>query len=284
MIARSWLFVPGDRPDRFARAEASGADAVIFDLEDSVVPARKAVAREAVAGRLRGPRGGPLLAVRINPANTASGMADLAALAAAPRPGAIVLPKAEGAASVRTLDAGLTQGELGTVPLLPIATETPAAVFQLGTWPEVAARLIGLSWGAQDLSAAVGALTSRDEAGRLTAPYEMARALALFAAGAAGVPAIETIYPVLDDEPGLRAFADRAARDGFCGMMAIHPGQIAAINAAFTPSAERVAWARAVVRAFAEAPDAGALRLDGAMIDAPHLAQARRILARAEGR
>ncbi|RIX99654.1 CoA ester lyase [Aureimonas flava] len=279
MRLRSLLFVPGDRPDRFARAEASGADALILDLEDAVAAPAKDAARRAVAERLSAGRGGAQLLVRVNPLGTALFDADLEALAGL-APDAVMLPKAEGAASVRACAGRLARAGIDT-PVLPIATETPAAIFQLGSYREASAHLFGLTWGAEDLPAAIGAAASRDEAGRFTPPYEMARSLALFAAHAAGVAAIETVYPALRDPQGLDAFARRAARDGFTGMMAIHPAQVAAINAAFTPDAEAVAAARRIVDAFAAAPDAGALQVDGRMVDAPHLAQARTLLNRA---
>lgn len=279
MSPRSWLFVPGDRSDRFGKAVASGADALILDLEDSVSPDRKAMARVAVAARLAEPREGPIVAVRINPIGSDFAEADIACLAAH-APDIIMLPKAEGAASIRLLDLALAKHDLDRTLILPIATETPAAIFQLGSYAGMSVRLGGLTWGAEDLPAAIGAETSRDETGALTAPYELARSLALFAAAAAGVAPIETVYPNFRDEAGLRAYAARAARDGFTGMMAIHPAQVPVINAAFTPSPERIAHARAVVAAFEAAPGVGALQLDGQMIDAPHLAQARRILAR----
>lgn len=268
---RSLLFVPGDRSDRFARAAASGADALILDLEDSVTPDRKAAARDAVAHYLAQPRTLPLL-VRINPATIDE---DLKAILPH-RPDAIMLPKAEGAQSVLELAA-----KLGGIRILPIATETPRAVFQLGSYSEVAQHLIGLTWGAEDLPAAIGAAASREEAGHFTAPYEMLRALTLFAAHAADTAAIETVYPNFRDEAGLFAYAARARRDGFTGMMAIHPDQVATIQAAFTPTAAELAWARAVVAAFAAHPGTGALQLEGRMIDAPHLKAARRLLARA---
>jgi citrate lyase subunit beta/citryl-CoA lyase len=265
---RSLLFVPGDRPDRFAKAAASGADALILDLEDSVTLDRKPVAREAVAAYLAQPRSLPLM-VRINPATVDD---DLGAILPH-RPDAIMLPKAEGAESVIALAA-----KLGGIRILPIATETPRAVFQLGSYAEVASRLVGLTWGAEDLPAAIGAATSREADGRFTAPYEMLRGLTLFAAHAANTAAIETVYPDFKDEAGLKAYATRARRDGFTGMMAIHPVQVAAINAAFTPGEAERTWARAVVAAFAANPGAGALQLDGRMIDAPHLKAAQRLL------
>ncbi len=276
MRLRSLLFVPGDRPERIAKALSLGADALILDLEDAVAASAKDAARETIAAALARADRPVQLFVRINPLD--AGMLD-ADLAAARGADAIVLPKAEGAASVRALDEALG----GASPILPIATETPAAIFTLGSYVEVAARLVGLTWGAEDLPAAIGAAVSREEDGRYTPPYEMARALTLFAAHAAGVAAIDTVFPAFRDLDGLAAYAARAARDGFTGMMAIHPSQIPIINAAFTPSDAALTHARAVVAAFAASPGAGALQLDGKMIDAPHLKQARRIIAMAGG-
>jgi len=196
-----------------------------------------------------------------------------------------VLPKAEGAASIRDLETRLNSRTETQVLILPIVTETPAAMFSLGEYAQARARLVGLTWGAEDLPAALGAQTSREDAGsvggRYTPPYEIARALTLFAAGAAEVSAIETIYPDFKDGAGLAAYAARGARDGFSGMMAIHPAQIEAINFAFTPSDAVLARARAIVQAFADHPGAGVVALDGKMLDAPHLKQARALLARA---
>ncbi|MEG3169897.1 CoA ester lyase [Sphingomonas sp. LB3N6] len=279
MRLRSLLFVPGDRPERFDKAAASGADALILDLEDSVAASAKDAARAAVAARLRAERGGVAVFVRINPLDTDLSIEDLSALHGL-APDAIVLPKAEGAASVRLLAERLAKSGIDA-PILPIATETPAAIFQLGSYAGCGVPLAGLTWGAEDLPAAIGAATSREDNGRYTAPYEMVRSLALFGAHAAGVPAIETVYPAFRDVAGLEAYAKRAARDGFTGMMAIHPTQVATINAAFTPDAAQIAHARAIVAAFAAQPDAGALQVDGRMVDAPHLKQARRILERA---
>lgn len=275
---RSLLFVPGDRPDRFAKAAASGADALILDLEDAVAASAKAMARAAVAEYLKAPRGTSGVLVRINPLGSSFCADDLAALHGL-APDGIVLPKAEGAASVRALAARLAASAIAA-PILPIATETPAAIFALGSYAGCDVPLAGLTWGAEDLPAAIGAAASREDDGSFTPPYEMARALALFAAHAAGVPAIETVYPDFRDLEGLGRFTHRAARDGFSGMMAIHPAQIATINAAFTPTAAQIAYARRIVAAFEDAPDAGVLQIDGKMIDAPHLLQARRLLAR----
>ena len=276
---RSLLFVPGDRPERFAKAAASGADALILDLEDSVALDAKPAAREAVAAYLGEPRTVPAY-VRINPLDTLMADLDLDAVARL-NPDGIVLPKAEGAISVAELAARLERRGNETALILPIATETANAMFQLGTYGAQAARLAGLTWGAEDLPTAIGAETSREADGRYTPPYEVARVFTLFGAAAAGVAPIETVYPAFRDLDGLAAYAARGARDGFTGMMALHPIQVPLINAAFTPSAEVIAHARAVVEAFAAHPGAGVLSLDGRMIDRPHLVQAERVLARA---
>ena len=283
MRLRSLLFVPGDRPDRMEKALASGADALILDLEDAVVPERKAAARNAVAAFLRQPERPVPLFVRINPLQGGFAEDDLAAVVAA-RPDGIVLPKAEGAASLAELDRRLAAlGDRDAV-ILPIATETPAAIFALGSYGGVTPRLAGLTWGAEDLPAAIGAATAREEDGRFTPPYELARSLALFGAHAAGVSAIETVFPAYRDLDGLAAYAARGARDGFSGMMAIHPAQVPVINAVFSPSAEALEHARRIVALFEANPGAGALSLDGTMIDAPHLKLARRLLADEEER
>jgi citrate lyase subunit beta/citryl-CoA lyase len=278
MKLRSLLFVPGDRPDRVQRAAACGADAVILDLEDSVAFAGKDLARQQVAAALRqGSRPVPYL-VRVNALNSRFLNDDLEAIKDC-RPDGIVLPKAEGAASINELVRQMHTLSLAC-PVLPIATETAAALFHLSEYAAVAANLLGLSWGAEDLSAAIGAESARDADGRFTAPYEMVRSLALFAAHAAAVPAIETVFPEFRDLDGLATHAQRAARDGFTGMLAIHPTQIPAIHAAFTPSPALIERARRIVAAFANHPGAGVLQVDGAMVDAPHLKQAQRLLSR----
>ncbi len=276
MKLRSLLFVPGDRPERFPKAAATGADALILDLEDSVVPDRKPEARAAVRAWIEAPReeSGPTIFVRINPIDSDEVAADLETLAGLALDG-IVLPKAEGSDSV----AALLDRLPGDYLVLPVASETPAAVFQLGTFAAVAGRLAGLTWGAEDLPASVGAATAREADGSYTDPYRVVRALTLFGAHAATVPAIETVFPDFRNLDGLAGYAARGRRDGFTGMLAIHPTQVAVINDAFTPSAAEVAHAQAVVDAFAANPGAGALQLDGKMIDAPHLKSARRLLA-----
>ncbi|MDB5684515.1 MAG: CoA ester lyase [Sphingomonas bacterium] len=276
MRLRSLLFGPGDRPDGIDKALGAGADALILDLEDAVLPERKPAAREAVRRVLDRPGRTVPLFVRINPVDHDFAAQDLAAVLGG-LPDGLVLPKAMGGESLRRLDAMLGPGERPAI--LPIATETPASIFALGSYAGASARLCGLTWGAEDLSAAIGATTAREADGSYAEPYRIVRSLALFAAHAAGVPAIETIFPDFRDAAGLAAYAARGLRDGFAGMMAIHPAQVPIINAAFTPDADAVARARAIVALFDANPGAGALALDGRMVDAPHLAQARRLLA-----
>lgn len=283
MRLRSLLFVPGDRPERFAKAAASGADAIILDLEDSVSPANKDAARHAVAEYLAGTREVVTL-VRVNPLDGHMTAADVAAIIGA-RPDAIMLPKAEGAASIAQLDLILRSegaADASLPAILPIATETPSAIFTLGSYREAKDRLLGLTWGAEDLPATIGAATSRNPDGSYTSPYEVARSLTLFAAHGAGVAAIDTVFPAIKDEAGLAVYAARARRDGFTGMMAIHPSQVEPINAAFTPAAEEVARAQAIVDAFAANPGVGVLQVDGKMVDAPHLKQAQHLLSLAD--
>jgi len=278
MKLRSLLFVPGDRPDRMEKALGSGADALILDLEDSIAPAKRPEARHIVAEFLARERRTSLW-VRINPIDSPDAEKDIGAILAG-HPDGIVLPKAAGGASVSDLAKRLTERGNVAAMILPLATETPASLFRLDSYAGVK-RLAGLTWGVEDLSAAVGAATAREEDGSYTEPFGLARSLCLFGASAAGVPAIETIYPDFRDLDGLAAYASRGRRDGFAGMLAIHPDQVPVINAAFTPSPEEVEHARAVVNAFQANPNAGVLALDGKMIDRPHLLLAQRILSSA---
>jgi citrate lyase subunit beta/citryl-CoA lyase len=260
------------------KALGTSADALILDLEDAVAPSAKPEARRQVATFVAAHPEASLW-VRVNPLDGTETDRDLDAVVAA-HPKGIVLPKAEGGTSVTELARRLTERGNATAQILAIATETPAAMFQLGTYGG-AKRLAGLTWGAEDLPAAIGAATSREEDGRYTPPFELARSLCLFGAAAAGVAPIETVFPAFRDLEGLVAYAARARRDGFTGMMAIHPAQVPVINAAFSPSQAEIAHARAVVAAFEASPGAGALSLDGRMIDRPHLVQARRTLSAA---
>jgi citrate lyase subunit beta / citryl-CoA lyase len=281
MRLRSLLFVPGDRPERMDKALGAGADALILDLEDSVVQSRKAAARSAVAEFLLRTAAVMPRFVRINPLNSGLADADLEAVMAA-RPDGLVLPKSTGAESIRDLDRRLAPFGKDLPPLLPIATETPQALFGLGEYAAIAPRLAALTWGVEDLSAAVGADTARESDETFTEPYRLVRSMALFAAAAANVAPIETVFPAFKNLSGLAQYARRGMRDGFAGMLAIHPTQVAVINAAFTPSPESLEHARAVVALFEANPGAGALSFKGAMLDAPHLKQALRLLRRAQ--
>ncbi|MDQ4420575.1 CoA ester lyase [Sphingobium sp. DEHP117] len=284
MNLRSLLFVPGDRPERMAKAMGTAARALILDLEDAVAHARKVDARNMVAEFLGTAKRGPKkLFVRVNPLDSGLTDDDLATVIPA-APDGIVFPKAEGGAALAELEQRIARLEAqaglppGQIAILPIATETPAAMFLLGSYGGVTDRLVGLTWGAEDLPAAIGASGSREADGSFTPPYEIARALTLFGAAAADVAPIETVFPNFRDLDALAAYAARGRRDGFTGMMAIHPAQVDIIEAAFAPSEEELAFARRVVAAFAENPGSGALQLDGKMIDFPHLKQARRVL------
>ena len=284
-MRRSLLFIPGDSEKKLGKAASLPADALILDLEDSVTDANKAAARSLVADVLAAmpatDRG--RYWVRINPLDGPLWRDDLDAVGPV-CPAGVMLPKASGAADVVRLAAALDELEArhglaaGTIAVLPIATETPAAVFALGSYADGAPRLAGLTWGAEDLSAALGASTTRDADGRFSEPYRLARTLTLLAAHAAGVEAIETLHADYRDLDGLRAAAQAARRDGFTGMLAIHPSQVEVINAAFVPEADEVEWARRVVAAFAEPGAAGTVGMNGSMLDVPHLKRARRIL------
>lgn len=284
-IPRSWLFVPGDRPARLQKALRSGAEAVICDLEDAVLPAAKADTRREVAAFLASerPAGSPPVWVRIN--SLASDLAgdDLDAIGTA-APAGVVLPKPDSVADVARLDEMLAEREaalglpVASIQVLAVVTETARGVAALPDYVEHPARLVALSWGAEDLSAELGALQNRDAQGDWVFTYRLVRSLFQLAAAAAGLPAIETVFPNFRDLAGLKKTAAQAFAEGFSGMLAIHPDQVPVINAAFSPSAEQLAEARRVVAAFAASPGAGAVQLDGRMLDRPHLQAARRLL------
>jgi citrate lyase subunit beta/citryl-CoA lyase len=286
---RSLLFVPGDSEKKLAKAEGIAADVLIFDLEDAVALQRKAFARDLLRDYLASRVGHrqQQLWVRINPLDLAEATADLAAVMPA-RPDGIVLPKAQSPGDVEALGSRLDDFEaehalpVGSTRVLPVATETPRSVFALGAYGPGNRRLAGLTWGAEDLAAAVGATDNRDAEGRWTAPYQMVRSLCLFAAHAAGVAAIDTLWANFRDPHGLEASCAEARRDGFSGKLAIHPDQVDVINGCFTPSAEEVERARRIVELFDANPGAGTLALDGCMLDLPHLRQAQRILELAD--
>jgi citrate lyase subunit beta / citryl-CoA lyase len=284
---RSLLFVPADSAKKLDKAMTCGADALIIDLEDSVALDGKARARQSAAAFLKdalaaSPR--PYLLVRVNGLSTGLTDADLDAIAPA-KPDAIMLPKAEGGASVVHADAKIAVREAtndlpdGHIKIVAIATETAASLFVAGTFANASARLTGLTWGAEDLSAELGAQANRDADGRFLDPYRLARVLCLAAAASAGVPPIDTVYVDFRDQKGFRRECEEALRDGFTGKMAIHPAQVPTINEVFTPSAEAVAQAKAIVDAFAKNPGAGVVGIGGVMYDQPHLKRAQRLIA-----
>lgn len=285
-MIRSFLFVPADSEKKLEKAASLDADALIVDLEDSVAadarPRAREIAKAFLAGRHR-----PELWVRVNPIDTEDALLDLAELLPA-APAGIVLPKARGANDVARLAERLDELEqegslpAGEIRILPIATERPEAVFAMQGYTRETPRLAGLTWGAEDLSAALGALAVRDEGGAWLPPYELARTLCLLAAAAAAVPAIDTVYTDYRDTRGLSEYAARARRAGFSGMLAIHPAQVPVINEAFVPSAGEVERARRVVELFDANPGAGSIGMDGEMLDRPHWLRARRLLALAE--
>lgn len=279
---RSWLFVPGDSERKFARASDGEADALILDLEDSVLPANKSAARGTTRAMLEAPRGRQQRWVRVNALDTGLTLADLAAVMPA-RPDGIVLPKCAEAGQVRQLGHWLDAFEaaqglaVGSTRILAIATETAASLFGLGSYAQAGPRLAALTWGAEDLSADIGGLANRTD-GAWLGVYRLAREMCLAAAAAAGVPAIDTVHVDINDLDGLAVDARTARRDGFAGKMIIHPSHVAATNAAFTPAPEELDWARRVIAAFADG-GAGATRMDGKMLDRPHLRLAERLLA-----
>lgn len=273
---RSLLFVPADSERKIARALSSGADALILDLEDSVAPAAKESARRLAAEVLQSRRKDhPALLVRVNPLSSGLSQADVEAVAPA-GPDGLVQPKTESAEDVLSLSA-MAPG----IPVVAIATETARAMFCLGAYDRAVPPLAGLAWGAEDLSSDLGAEANRDEAGRFTEPYRLARTLCLIAARAAGVEPIDTVYVNFRDGAGFEADCRAGMRDGFTGKLAIHPDQVEVINRVFTPSPEAVARASRIVEAFAADSALGVVAIEGEMVDRPHLLRAERLLERA---
>jgi citrate lyase subunit beta / citryl-CoA lyase len=292
MSARSWLFVPGDSERKQVKALASPADALILDLEDSVAPQRRELARAQVAALLRSRphRGSQRLWVRVNGLASGVLLDDLAAVIAG-APDGIVLPKASSFDEVTEVHHYLSALEkreglaAQSTRLLVIATETPQAVLRLEAFARAAtcpARLAGLTWGAEDLSAAIGAREKLAAHGSPTWTFQLARSLCLLAASAAGVQAVDGVYSHFADRAGLARELELARRDGFTGKLAVHPDQVEAINLAFTPSETELALARRIVAAFESSPEIGVTSIDGRMLDRPHLLQAERVLAAAE--
>lgn len=282
---RSWLFAPGDSERKMAKASDSAADIVLLDLEDSVTPENKPVARKAVAEFLKGRDDRHRIWVRINPLSSGETTHDLEAIMGA-APGGLFLPKAEGRSDIEMLDMRLSEHEdahgvaVGSTHVAALVTETPRAMFHCGSYGG-APRLVAMSWGAEDLSSALGARVQHRPDGSYMPVFELARSLCLLGAVAAGVAPIETVMPEFRDLEALRERALMVRSQGYRGMLAIHPAQVDVINAAFTPSAEEIAHARAIVQAFADNPGAGTVGLNGQMLDRPHLALAQRLLAEA---
>jgi citrate lyase subunit beta/citryl-CoA lyase len=262
---RSWLFVPADSERKIAKALESDADAIIFDLEDSVAPAQKAAARD-ILKNLPKQSNGPEWWVRVNPLGSEYHKDDLKLIGSAYVHG-IVLPKAESGADV--------------IPIHAIVTETAASLFGLLSYRDPKSPLKAMSWGAEDLSAALGASSKYDAGGELSFTYKLARSLCLAGAIAAGVQPVDGVFADFKDEDGLRAEAEAARREGFTGKLAIHPAQVPIINFAFTPSDEDIRHAQEIVAAFEAHPSAGVLSVAGKMVDRPHLVQAQRVLERA---
>lgn len=284
---RSLLFVPGDSERKQAKALGSGADALILDLEDSVAEAQLPAARTQVAGFLKANQAGsgPARWVRVNSPSSGKLLDDLVAVIGG-RPDGVVLPKVARAQEVRDVANYLAalearEGiERGSTRIIVIATETPQALLTLGEYggDGAGARLSGLTWGMEDLSAALGLIEKTEQSGALTPVLELARSLCLVAAGAAGVQAIDSVHADFRDSAGLKREAVRGRRDGFTAKMAIHPDQVPVINEAFSPTAAEIEHAKRVVAAFDADPNAGVTSLDGRMLDRPHLVLARRVL------
>ncbi|MER9756300.1 CoA ester lyase [Mesorhizobium sp. M0166] len=285
---RSLLFVPGDSEKKLEKGFGVGADVVIVDLEDSIAAQDKDLARDTAARFIAGHRHrtSPAIYVRVNDLSTGLTDDDLAALVPA-KPDGIMLPKSNSGLDVQHLSAKLRVHEAesglpdGAIKILPIITETAAGVLAAATYAHASARLVGVTWGAEDLSAAIGARAARDAKGRYTDVFRLARTMTILAASAAEVAAIDTVFPDFRDMAGFEAECAEAERDGFTGKMAIHPVQVPVINAAFAPSAQAVKSALAIVEAFKAAGNPGVVGINGKMYDRPHLKLAERLLARA---
>ena len=281
---RSWLFVPGDSDKKLAKVAGCGADAVIIDLEDSVAAINKGAARALTAAFLQEANvaGGPQLWVRVNPLDSGLCEQDVAAIVPN-KPTGLVLPKAEGRGDVLRLSRLIDEvaGSTCGVAIHAIATETARSIFRLADFADgPVERLSAISWGAEDLATAIGAASNRHDDGRLFDAFRHARTLALFAAHAAGVQAVDGLHGNFRDLAGLKHSSAVSRQEGFTGRLAIHPDQVAIINEAYLPSATEVVWAERIVAAFAEAGDVGTVGIDGTMIDRPHLQQSEQLLAR----
>ncbi len=284
-ILRSWLFVPADSEKKLTKAAGLGADALILDLEDAVLPVNKDKGRDLACAFLQKATMRAQIWVRVNPLDSDYIADDLAAIIPF-APDGIMLPKPDGPVDIETLSRRIDRLEAkhnlreGSIKILPVATETARAVMSLGLYPRThLPRLLGLTWGAEDLATDMGAFTNKDQDGNFALTYRMVRSQTLLAAKAAGVQAVDTLYDNFRDKDGLRARAGCAFAEGFTGMLAIHPAQVPIINKSFTPTEAQVRHAEAVIQAFKDSPDAGAVQVNGKMADIPHLKQAQNILA-----
>ena len=285
---RSFLFVPADSERKLAKGASCGADGLILDLEDSVATDRKKIARDMALAYLRGPRSGPKLYVRVNALDTALTLGDLAVVMQG-KPDGIVFPKCVGQRDLDLLATYLDALEAregiaqGNTKILTIATESAAAILALTAAPSRHPRLMGHSWGGEDLMADMGALAKGPAPGVYDDTFKLARAVNLMASVAAGVTAYDTVYPDIKNIDGLRAEANDAKRMGYGGKIAIHPDQVAIIHEVFTPNAQEIDWAKRVIATFETDPNAGVLTMDGKMLDKPHLVLARRLMSRVGG-
>ncbi|MFZ5735238.1 MAG: HpcH/HpaI aldolase/citrate lyase family protein [Pseudomonadota bacterium] len=284
---RSFLFVPGDSTRKYESAKKTAADALILDLEDSIAPDQKATAREITLGMLKdgGRQAGKKYYVRVNALDTGMTCIDLAAIMPG-KPDGIMLPKCAGADDINQLAFYLDAFEAahgienGFTRIVPVATETADAVFKLANFKGASPRLWGMMWGAEDLAASLGASQNRVD-GKIYGPFLLARNLCLISAVAAGVVPIDTIYADLDNLAGLEEEAIEARRDGFLSKAVIHPKHVDVVNKAFMPTEQEIAHSRKIVAAFEQNPEAGVVRIDGKMVDKPHLRAALKILAQA---
>src|SRR3954454_4011852 len=283
---RSFLFVPGDSVRKFESAKKTAADALILDLEDSIAPDQKVTGRRITREMLNSRNPSQQMYVRVNALDTGLTLGDLAAVMPG-RPEGIVLPKCAGAADVNHLALYLDAFEAasnsvqGSTRIVVVATETAHAVLKLLDFEGASARLWGMMWGAEDLAASLGA-SRTSTAGRYHGSFLLARDLCLISAAAAGVVAIDTIATDIDDLAALKEEAVAARHDGFLAKAVIHPKHVDVVNAAFMPSEAEIAWSQRVIEAFASSPDTGVLKMEGKMLDKPHLRAAEKVLAQAK--
>ena len=284
-MLRSLLFVPGDSEKKLSKSTSTSADALILDLEDSVAPERTSIARSMVAEFLKAhpKREEQQLWVRINPLQTPEALSDLVAVMAG-KPNGIMLPKPLNALHAQQLDHYLSALEsregllLGSTRIIPVATEVPGAIFDLQSYAGASPRLLGLTWGAEDLATAIGATSNKDASGEFSFTYKLARSLCLLASAHAQIQAIDTLSVDFKNFASLALNVQGARREGFTGKLAIHPDQVEVINQGFTPSTQEIAHAQSIIDAFAKASGAGAVQIDGKMVDKPHLTQALRLI------